>query len=128
MKDCVSLDIAKKLQEAGWKQDDGTYYHYYLRLDGQYSTESVHHLVLNRYTIAAPTTGELLEALPTSITIFGEGSDEWGLNLYPRIDKRWGCSYQREGFEIETRYSQDASTPADALALLWLALKEKNLL
>ena len=113
-KDCVSLEIAKKLQGAGWPQDGDKVstwaYWYGIKEDLKLSLSA--HLSLGYGdTVAAPTIGELLEELPDGVSLWrGSGS------------KTWHAQTEDESLGVRL-----ITTPADALATLWLALKEKNL-
>lgn len=123
MKDYVSLDIAKKLKEAGWKQITTTKSFYWLVYkDGRNSLE----YLWPTWAVAdlkeyfyAPTSGELLEALPV------ERENRRGL-LAPLILERgtvvggWFACYHDD-------IGVSSDEPADALALLLLELVKKGI-
>lgn len=96
----VSLELAKKLKEAGWHQ-----------AGEHFLSENVSELP--RY--AAPTIGELLEALP-----------KCKLQKHP-TDGGYYAWIPAHPFGHPTLKSFSAD-PADAFAELWLSLQSKNLL
>lgn len=109
MTDCVSLETARELKEAGWPQLGCYYYAVYESKKGGKVPEIVFDgPALTDFEFAAPTIGELLEALP-----------------WCGLVKEGGKGYQatQGNFSI----SDWSDNPADALALLWLELKKKNL-
>lgn len=137
MKDCVSLEIAKKLKEAGWPQaiyqpinrfSHRNNTHFYVPFSGDAEIwplvrredwkEALKDNSIDGF-IAAPTIAELLGALPKELKakmtrrlmLISDGNG-------------WEARYQ--GNRIASP-SADAPNPADALAMLWMALKEKNL-
>lgn len=116
MTDCVSLEMAFRLKLAGWVQDDGGYW----IVDDIKQTSTVKDSRLMRGECfstchRAPTIGELLEALPDRSSVAKAGSEDFNA---------WHYGYE----EGKDEGIQHASNPADALAFLWIALKEKNLL
>lgn len=127
MKDCVSLEVAKKLKEAGWVQD-GTEYYY-----GQYSGDTVL-WVLRHYTdekiwkdnssstvLCAPTVADLLEALSAK-ALFGELN--WNYH-----GGTWGARFTMElGKHVYLMPDERQKNPADALAIIWITLKEAGLI
>lgn len=127
MKDCVSLEIAKKLKEAGWAQElcaHGTELFYvttHADKDAIWSREGIErwHGVVKEQT-AAPTIGELLEALPL------ERRNFHNLRAPLTLERELVVGGWFAGYHDDIGISSD--TPADALAELWMALKEKGLI
>ena len=115
--------MAKKLKEAGWSQKIPSQWY---AKDKNWEIQSVlqrhscrfhptegwhEHGCPHLELIAAPTIGELLEELPDGVSLWrGSGS------------KTWHAQTEDESLGVRL-----ITTPADALAALWLALKEKNL-
>lgn len=108
----VSLETAKLLKEAGWPQDGGTVEHWY-RPNGylvdrfDYSGTSP-----NKDYTAAPDVSELLAALP---------GGKKGIVLFKAED-----GYQVRYPDTDSPAFKNAN-PAEALAQLYLALKEQKL-
>ncbi len=124
MKDVTSLEVSRRLKEAGWKQDQGA--HYADWGDGKIELNPNTNPNSNEYCerFAASTIGELLEALPKNI----EGKylvitwDDYGWMM--------GYKYPLHELKSDFYYSIQGSvgqTIQDCLAQLWIALKEKNL-
>lgn len=134
MKDCVSLEIAKKLKEAGWKQlvEDGVQFWWLVPCDGR--TPHVEPFRINEAieepvadSIAAPTIGELLEALPVGIELYKERDDESRGDYCAQLDPD-GPNAVKEIMAERWADPCYSPNPADALALLWMALKERGIL
>lgn len=132
MKDTCSLDIAKKLKEAGWPQSQGgsadvcyVWTHQpeapkAVHLSG---SDGIHDYDYEpEWWFNAPTIAELLEALPD------EAEDEEGSEArltVTKTGKQYIATYGDNEFALEAELNPN---PADALALLWLALKEKKII
>jgi len=130
MKDCVSLDIAKKLEEAGWKRDDRHWIWIVAFGKGSLQMarewrdtlfdkrcfENLCETANFKEHFAAPTIGELLEALPDWSTIkkMERGEPLKQYLTYNNIELPGWNSTQ--------------DNPADALALLWMKLKKKGII
>lgn len=135
MKDYVSFEIAKKLKDAGWdfKEDSDHYWMYakshFLPCRGKTpeSCKCSYELICNfescdydggcnhdrEHSLATTTIGELLEALPKT---------RLELKTQPGENGWFAIS------NIGPFFLEEAPNPADALALLWMALKEKGAL
>ena len=119
-KNVVSLELAKKLAEAGWKKE--TTFAWAL------ATGQIVAYPLNKdipYWVPAPLATEILEELPAY--------------LYPKCEKETNdmltitpCMIQRRKHGCRVQYGwqppleQSESLP-DALAKMWLYLKDANL-
>lgn len=116
MKDCVSLEIAKQLKGAGWKQDGSFVYR-----NSQFGwSELLAGTGGNEEWCAAPTIGELLEALPKGVDLHKERDDETRGEYSVGLDP-----YEQGDFSSADWHY--AANPADALALLWMELKKKGI-
>jgi len=112
---CVSLELAKELKEAGYKQDSLFWWNFYSpgAMDeelvrtayGRYKLENIGQD--SEESIAAPTASELLEQLPKDIAFY-----HW----------RWESGQYNFGFENdnggEENFGED--TLVDAIAKCWL--------
>jgi len=120
----VSLETAKLLKEAGFRQEGGWYWTQH-KVDtkncilnlGKFNPDGCFH---NFY---APTTDELLEELPYRINY----QSHWG---YLSIDKtntpEYIVGYRGEGHK--TLWAKEIGTLPEALARMWLWLKKEGLL
>lgn len=147
-KDCVSLDVARKLKAAGWEQNDDDHYlmyakRHYAPCKGKSpeTCQCTFDLICDQEScdydgccnhdrtsaLAAPTIGELLEALPKHYRNLTESRF---VMIWNWLQNKWHVGYQMMGEFTDyfdgTEHLDVA--PADALALLWLELKAKNLL
>lgn len=139
MTDCVSLEIAKKLKEAGWKQESLYLYGdgiltlkeeppHFKRYDGIRTPGCSCCSATEREDVrewcAAPTIGSLLAALPKVHPSYAE----FYLNLSPWCgwDADYRC-FEPSGNTGEKGHTDDINHPADALAELWMALKERGI-
>lgn len=128
----VSLDMAKKLKEAGWPHLDTV--HYWCHLDGVYVAIALQHPRENE--IAAPTAEEILWRLPEEIPYDAvgtlKGSDFW---LEIAKSRFWGNT------PWEIRYRENAGmtfwdcpepiradTLANAVAAMYCYLADQKLL
>ncbi len=120
MIDCVSLETARKLKAGGWPQrlllKKSWYY-----TKNQYSL-GPYFLYINRIVqsaIAAPTIGDLLEVL-SSVT----------LSKLENSYQAWWVDEKEmnKGNSGNNVLRSDEANPANALAMLWLSLKEKGLI
>lgn len=114
MKDCVSLEVAKKLKEAGWPQvTTRKSFYWFIYKSGEVldycgPTWAIEGLIAH---YLAPTIGELLEVLGlVELKALNNGSY-----------RVWNHKNDHE------HEGHVASNPADALAELWMALKEKGI-
>ena len=113
----VSLEVAKQLKEAGYKQEGcDRYWHIYLKcvdsISGEHPTTLVDSIYINdsKWNVfyAAPCVGRL-------------GEELLELDNYVNGDIKYKDTYYwvgEEAFENE----------ADARALMWIELKQKGLL
>ena len=126
-KQVVSVEIAKKLREVGYPQEGLWGYSKlkhrdYTILNSNSFTSKVEIKIEEKekdsgYYIVAPTVAELGEALPLN-----------RINCYKAGDKIDTYYFSLNNFEGSTPYIGEASTEADARALMWLKLKEEGLL
>jgi hypothetical protein len=130
----TSLDVSKKLKEAGYKQDSILYW-------WQNDCDEDHTQLRNRipnnqslsihkwFVYSAPTTDELLEQLPPDV------SDRWILSInaidyddYKEYEVGYTKYFEDNGvWAYKDKYFQDKKLP-DALAEMWLYLKKEGLL
>ncbi len=125
----VSLDIAKKLKEAGWEKETEKvwYYDTYGRdsVDGwnllelQENWLEEFHEKGGKGLFPAPTAGELLRELPA----FVEEPKFAQLSLLLE-EGDWIASYQTIEVENEDLFDVAADTPEVALGKLWIAIKK----
>lgn len=146
MKDCVSLEVAQKLQKAGWK--GGAEYRYELwgrnRKDGgEYLLKkSILNILApwmnNSDNIPAPTATQLAEELPEKLEYDGK---EYGLRIKPQSKKnkkQWQVKYvtrsdrdsvrQKGHYAILPTYFPNQKTLPDALGLMMEYLLIKKLI
>lgn len=124
----VSLEIAKKLKEAGYKQDNSLFYYQgYLHSEGRVELVTKEKLDGDYDFIAAPTAEEFGEQLPfIFVDKFPKAASntnkkrEYSLEII-KYKKYWGCTYT--GYDL-----QEGKTLTDALAKMWLYLKQHQLL
>lgn len=117
---CVSQPLAERLKKAGYPQD--TLHRYYIG-DGYEAKLLTEHDWNEHFAdegiregeiLAAPLSDEILERLPIGFTIVTRFNDEWVASwaINATADD-WACL---------------SDSPANALASLWLELKENVLL
>lgn len=121
----TSLDCSVKLRNAGWSQDDATFWHHYNSdsdarwIDGSRGT----------WGIAAPTAEEVLRRLPRTLKIMMDGM----LIAFPEGNGKWTVGYEhtasaRRGLMMIEATPQEEDTLANAAAAMWIHLKQNNLL
>lgn len=118
MKDSVSLEVARKLKEAGWEQDrkEPGFFHRLTDNGGLIRTAYWEIPMFgSEHRLAAPTIGEMLEALYPVAFLFGNATAEH------EKEGKWGVACQGQ----DTIHNDN---PADALADLWISLKEKGII
>ncbi len=110
----VTLETAKKLKEAGYPQD--TEYGW-IEETKKISLEDKRYKQF--WDAAAPTAQELADELPLNAL---------GISLLPgEMDERiWVASLLNMKSPIPQQHSGRADTLAEALAALWIALKENK--
>ncbi len=122
----VSLGLAKTLKEKGYPQKDS--FAYWVK-DAQgtewhslYNPKFIPAL-FDEFICAAPTADELLDQLPENITLgkYQSGATQ-DLEYYSWID---GGELAKK---IKTLPEFEEHTAADAIAKMWLYLKENDLL
>jgi hypothetical protein len=110
----VSLEIAKRLKEAGFRQCSSFYYDTKLNKIAWSGDIKLAPADFNYRYIAAPDVSELLEALPERT------------ELFKCEDKGYSAWFDPDGPEDVKKHNYSSlhtdDTPADALALLWLEL------
>lgn len=125
----VSLEMAKKLKEAGFGQDTeykwldyagkGPHLNPFTKIGHTDNFEKLYEVIC-----AAPTTDELLAELPETI----HGAPVYQLAIEP-INKIFWCGYQNHRSDgVEYKREAVANTLPEALAKMWLWLKSQNLL
>lgn len=129
----VSLEVAQKLKKAGWiKEDDmhGGKYFYKDKSSDNWEYLRCYWCLEERSNVdeydflPAPQLHEILEELPAHIDL-EECYSIYVLTL-EKDDNEWLISYDGHcDTDEEVFYSKN---PHDAAALLWIYLKENNLL
>lgn len=131
----VRLETAKALKEAGFKQDDSSFY--FVNWGKVQVWQCRHKEYIDKYwdevvdkgytTLAAPTTDELLEELPQYLDSKNAGN----LTL-ESVDfgKQWSLFYpiKDEFGEDSWLHEERESSLPEALAAMWLFLKKEGLL
>lgn len=125
---CVSLELAKKLKEAGYRQE--SLFGWVENLNGDFSLVGIRpdrNKQINKLMdwYSAPTASELGEALPSRII----NKDEFGYLIIQKLQlsNRYNISYiSMEELEISQAFIDKSE--ANARAKMWLYLKEKGLL
>lgn len=121
----VSLELAKQLKEAGYKQEGLWFYNsetMKLQLGFTCHTDKQGKM---KWSIVAPTVAKLGEALPKNI---GEYNF---LEIGKDIDKKWWCVYRDISINDRNKsikYLKRANAEANARAKMWLYLKKEGLL
>lgn len=123
----VSLETARALNEAGFRQD--TYFKWYespSKGSGGKPRVGDENVTWDDYIIcAAPSTDEILSELLI-------GSDEWTgtyrhLAMWPHSIKTWQCAYVLPDGEGYFAWQEGKSLP-EALAKMWLWLKKEGII
>lgn len=127
----VSLETAKKLKEAGFGINTVFNWQYNYVHNYEKNTEGNEWVLWNSevkeckppyeqqpHIVAAPTAEEILERLPSEITI----RDKWRVLDICVIGKHWACGYIRGGCPW-SRLEKNISL-SEACAALWLWCKE----
>jgi hypothetical protein len=121
---CVSLDMAKKLKETGYPQEESLFH--WLAKGEHVLIKYFEYLVIQKeyanMLFAAPTTDELLERLPhcVSFDFYFEFLKRQPYYMVSYISAR-----QQKNLHSEQSSIKD---PTNCLAQMWLWLKENNLL
>ena len=120
---CVSLEIAKKLKEAGWKKETEFWWHETMKVElvDKVWYKGVKEDVGGRF-FPAPITDEILEELPYEIKI----QDRFYWLCIEKEPDHYIVFYKDENKDI-SEFREDKSLP-NALAKMWLYLKSNNLL
>lgn len=132
----VSLELSKKLKEAGYHQE-GYFRHWYVPEDYSSYTSHYHYIehhfspvfsgikikrekkdrlhkeCLEKYSCIAPTVAELGEGLPVDF------------HSFKLENGSWRCFYNDISSLVIIYY--EAETEADARAKMWLELKQRRL-
>jgi hypothetical protein len=140
----VSLQVARSLRDAGWEQEDSSFYwgkfdppkRRHLE-DGTivdipkeeaeamsyswyyYNEENMPYADEDHNSWAAPTAEEVLRELPEFYT--PEDNKKRAMKCYPSAHGRWAVDY-------EGHCTQWSDTLANAAAEMWIYLKEHDLL
>lgn len=120
---CVSLDLAKQLKEAGYKQD--SLFLWEIGLDNKpylVKSYSANEADMSRL-FSAPTASEIGERLPIELNS--------GRYTIERCDGYWELRFYEDAEQdLEGLYDwhDEEYTEANARAKMWLYLKENNLL
>lgn len=134
----VSLELAKELKNSGYPQESlfvWTNYNKLVLKKRIYECNYEPALHGGSPLTAAPTASELLEQLPSSHTFQYEdrkyGWADW--KLYKIEDAHdnllgWTINIGRGNYGEQILWEEEAETSANALAKMWLYLKEEDLL
>lgn len=109
-----SLTTCRQLNEAGFPQD--THFGWFLDIVDGYVVRTPEAFEMQQPDYAAPTAAELLEAL-----------HKQGWNTVEVKGRAWAppeTLWQSEVDSMADTHIDTAATPAEALALLWLKIKE----
>lgn len=122
---CVSLDMAKKLKEAGWEQAGGWFW-YERHDENEWSLCDGHDCSgePDEDLICAPTAEEILRELPSVIEYRAQVDGilkKRVLKIIPTSTNEWDISY-------ESIMNQVNPSLAGAAASIWIYLKENSLL
>ena len=117
----VTLETAKKLKEKGWNQSKTLFTYLNGIIVDSLTLSGLTHEQMPKDPefVAAPDISELLDALPPYVELHKNDDGSYSAYLDPQ-----------EPIDVqEGNYSNqfDADTPAEALAALWLALREKGI-
>jgi hypothetical protein len=132
----TSLELSKQLKEAGYPQDSGTFYYWcggkklpggmrhepFLTHTTRYSESSAHNM------IAAPTVGELGEALPQKIEVPFDGNMESVRLQITHYSDGWYVNYVSPFESLLAQGGIVESRLEDAMTKMWLYLKKEGLL
>lgn len=114
----VSIEMARRLKEAGWKQESLHVYIGGIVVDsvtfGGLKAEQVEGQEIGP---SAPMFSELLETMPGDVTISKIGME---------YQAWWSDPKEMFKGNPGNNICQIGESPADALALLWISLKKKN--
>lgn len=126
----VSSQLAQELKQAGFEQLTGHYYNIAKTPEniikekyGNYNlagVEAFEHYTITYESFAAPTAEELLEELPAYIEKQGR------LTIW-KYEVRYHIAYDSINKQFYDLCIEDKCL-ANALAMLWIKLKKKNLL
>lgn len=124
---CVSLEMAKRLKEAGWSQEDSPFV---------WTNNSINRVVYRRnlltggtrkrsFIYAAPTAEEILRRLPKSCATKNRMIHRLSINC--NGGKRWNIFYGKDAFDSPIAVDPDDSL-ANAAAAMTCYLVEQGLL
>jgi len=126
MKDCVSLEVAQKLQKAGWNKISYFWWVKDGKTDNGWSClheSDVFQIGKDVFEkIKTPTATQLAEELPVEIPA-KRGGEIFGLQMWRRFEG-WDIFYENE----TTLASIFGSTLPDALGLMMVYLLENKLI
>lgn len=112
----VSLEVAKKLKETGWKNRTHFYFTDGVLYSDHLGVVSKPDFVPSASLVFAPTPQELADELPTQF-------DTGLLHLTHAAPNRWHAWYGSDSHWAS--YFARGETLADALALLWIEVKSE---
>ena len=114
----TSLELARKLEEAGYPQEGLWWWHQYPD-EKEFIYRGERYIDADLGDFVAPTVAELGEALPDSIYSCKEIDNTW-FGFYDGGD---------DLFKLDefVDFTKGSKTEADARALMWLKLKENQI-
>jgi hypothetical protein len=142
-KDCVSLEVAQKLQQLGYKQESEYEYiflpekkikhpstrEYYLRKEEWKVLPSKSIKSYPNKKVSAPTATQLAEELPKILEEKVSYKDDLGkYHLEIHSGETWSVRYQYYYYEPCDEFEQESKHLPDALGLMMVYLLENNLL
>lgn len=122
----VSLELARKLKDAGFPQE--TEFYWIETTQGWRVIRNPPEFIKEKMVpdiIAAPLASEIGERLPWVITV---DNFQWVLVLMKRADGTWGILYERSTDGTSLGGSWFIDNDANAKAKMWLWLKENSYL
>ena len=136
---CVSLELAKQLKEAGYPQeslfyvDEASKQTTYPNTEFRKIIREVDGKLTNTEYFSSPTASELLEELPNYISDTPDGFYLHIAKWHEEIEKEpYQCFYKPAKGNVKRAFENFAefrgNTTQDALAKMWLYLKQNNLL
>lgn len=118
-----SLETCKRMKELGWKQG---YENMYVWDKGELhvvqDNYDVYHLDSN--CIAAPLLSEILDTLPTLAGI----DHIQTADIHPLAPSYWRATVRIDPFIERNFIHGDDKNPAEAAALLWIRLREEEVI
>lgn len=135
---CVSLELAKELKEAGYPQKTYAWWIDFGSVDHMRKNNNGWRIDIRKPrvypTISAPTASELLEQLPVLISVNSTFQGNWFICSLHENCPAYGKIKHEEIIDDDgnkdwfTLRSTGADSAVNALAKMWLYLKQNNLL